>query len=311
MRTLSDPDSQLTRLVDETGDFARILAPLSGTLARGFSGMADTFGGLSEDPQALRDAIAATPAALDEGISSLPPTRPFLGRLAAISDEVRGTARELRRSLPPINRAIAAGTPVLRRTPQFTSDLEGSLRALRDLAKSPTTDLGIAGLTSTMKTLNPTLRYVGPFVTVCNYFNYFWTFLADHISDEDATGTVQRIQVKFAPFAQPNSMELIGAPAPANGGTVDPITRALQGDAAALHDQIYNAAVDANGNADCEAGQRGYPQRAATGLPPNLNIAVDARTPGSQGPTFKGRASVPAGQTFSARPNGIAPQVEP
>jgi virulence factor Mce-like protein len=311
MRTLANPDTQLTRLLNETGDFARILAPLSGTFARGFTGMADTFGGLSEDPQALRDAISATPPALDEGIASLPPTRPFLTRLAAISDEVRGTARELRRSLPPINRAIAAGTPVLRRTPQFTSDLEGSLRALRDLATSPTTDLGIAGLTSTMKTLNPTLRYVGPYVTVCNYFNYWWTFLADHISDEDATGTVQRIQVKMAPFSQHNSMGLIGAAAPANGGTVDPVTHALQGDAAALHDQIYNAAVDGNGNADCEAGQRGYPQRLATGFPPDLNIAVDSRTPGSQGPTFKGRPRVLDGQTFSARPNGIAPQVEP
>ena len=52
-----------------------------------------------------------------------------------ISDEVQGTARELRASLPAVNRALAAGTPVLRRTPQFTEDLEGTLRALRDLAR--------------------------------------------------------------------------------------------------------------------------------------------------------------------------------
>jgi virulence factor Mce-like protein len=311
MRTLANPDTQLTRLLTETGDFTRILAPLSGTFARGFTGMADTFGALSEDPQALRDAIAATPATLDEGIASLPLTRPFFSRLAQISDEVRGSARELRRSLPPLNRAIAAGTPVLRRTPQFTSDLEGTLRALRDLAKSPTTDLGLAGLASTMKTLNPTLRYVGPYVTVCNYFNYWWTFLADHISDEDATGTVQRIQVKMAPLSQPNSMALSGSPGPANGGTVDPVTKALAGDAAALHDQIYNHAVDANGNADCEAGQRGYVQRAATGFPANLNIAIDTRTPGNQGPTYKGRPRVLDGQTFSSEPDGIAPPVTP
>jgi virulence factor Mce-like protein len=311
MRTLANPDTQLARLLNETGDFARILAPLSSTFAQGFTGMADTFGALSEDPQALRDAISATPATLDEGIASLPLTRPFLSRLAAISDDVRGTARELRRSLPPVNRAIAAGIPVLRRTPQFTSDLEGSLRALRDLAKSPTTDIGIAGLTSTMKTLNPTLRYVGPYVTVCNYFNYWWTFLADHISDEDATGTVQRIQVKMAPLTQPNSMAMLGSPAPANGGTVDPVTKALSGDAAALHDQIYNHAIDSSGNADCESGQRGYPQRAAAGFPANLNIAIDTRTPGNQGPTYKGRPRVLDGQTFSSEPDGIAPPVAP
>jgi len=310
-RTIANPDTQLRRLVAETGDVTRILAPLSPTFARGFTAMADTFGALSEDPQALKDTIAATPATLDEGIASLPDTRPFLSRLAGISDEVRGTARELRRSLPPVNRALAAGTPVLRRTPEFTDDLQGTLRALRDLARSPTTDITLAGLTSTMKTLNPTLRYVGPHVTVCNYFTYFWSFLADHISDEDATGTVQRIQVKMAPLLQPNSLAVLGSPAPANGGTVDPLTKAVSGDAAVLHDQIYNAAVDPSGNADCESGQRGYPGRAATGFPADLNIAVDSRSPGNQGPTFKGRARVPAGQTFSAVPEGLAPQVLP
>jgi virulence factor Mce-like protein len=311
MRTLSNPDTQLTRLVSETGDLTRVVAPLSDTFARGFTGMADTFDALSRDPDALRDAIASTPATLDEGISSLPDTRPFLARLASISDEVSGTAQELRRSLPPVNRALSAGIPVLKRTPEFTDDLQGSLRALRDLAKSPTTDMTLAGLTSTMKTLNPTLRYVGPHVTVCNYFTYFWTFLADHISDEDATGTIQRVQVKLAPLTQHNSLASFGATDAVNGGTVNPVEHALAGDAAALHDQIYNAAVDPAGNADCESGQRGYLDRLATGFPADKNIVVDSRTPGSQGPTFKGRARIPDGQTFSATPDGIAPQVLP
>ena len=60
-----------------------------------------------------------------------------------------------------------------------------------------------------MKTLNPTLRYVGPHVTVCNYFNYSWTHFADHVSEEDATGTLQRIQVKNVPLVQQNSLALV------------------------------------------------------------------------------------------------------
>jgi virulence factor Mce-like protein len=311
MRTLAAPDTQLARLVTEAGDAARIVAPRSGTFARGFTGMADTFGAFSRDPQALRDTIDRSPATLDEGIGSLPDTRPLLSRLAAISDEVRGTARELRRSLPAVNRALAAGTPVLRRTPEFTDDLEGTLRAVRDLAEAPTTDMTLAGLTATMKTLNPTLRWAGPHVTVCNYFTYFWTFLADHLADEDATGTVQRIQVKLAPLLQKDSMATFGAPLPANGGSVDPIQRALTGDAAAFHGQEYGAAVTPTGEADCESGQRGYLDRLASGYPSNLHIVVEPRTPGAQGPTYKGRAHVPAGQTFSAEPDGIAPPVVP
>ena len=307
MRTLANPDTRLVRLLDETADLTRVLAPLSNTLARGFTGMADTFEALSRDPQALRETIERSPDTLQTGIESLPDTRPLLTRLAAISDEVRGTAREVRRSVPAVNRALAAGTPVLKRLPAFTSDLEGSLRALRALAQSPTTDITIGGLTDTMHTLNPTLQWLGPHVTVCNYFTYWWTFLADHISDEDATGTVQRVQVKTAPLEQEHGLASFGAQEPVNGGEIDPVQHALFGDAAALHDQGSGAAVDANGNADCESGQRGYPERLATGFPAKYKIAVDAATPGNQGPTYTGRPRVPEGESFSSEPTGIAP----
>jgi virulence factor Mce-like protein len=301
MRTLSSPDAHLQRLVREAGDAARVVAPLSDVLANGFTSMADTFHALSRDPRALKDVIARSPATLDEGIRSLPATRPFLARLAGISDEVRGAARELRTSLPALNRALAAGTPVLRRAPRFTDRLRGTLRAVRDLARSPTTDTTLAGLTATMSTLNPTLRYLGPHVTVCNYFNYFWTFLADHLSEEDPTGTVQRVQVKLAPLAQKNSLGAYGATRPAAGGPIDPVQRALLGDAAGLHQSDYGRAVNENGDADCESGQRGYPGE----------VFLGHRTPGTQGPTFTGRPRVPAGESFSAEPTGLAPPVLP
>ncbi len=264
---------------------------------------ADTFEGASRDPQALKDTIARTPGTLDEGIRSLPATRPFLSRLAGISDEVQGTALELRRSLPAFNRALAAGTPVLRRTPEFTEKLEGTLRAVRDLARSPTTDQTLAGLTSTMNTLNPTLRYYGPHVTVCNYFTYMWTNLSDHLSEEDTTGTAQRIQVKQVPLAQQNSLASFGAVRHATGPPTDPVSHAVFGDVVNLHQSDYPRAVDENGDADCEGGQRGY-----------LNedqVVQNHRTPGNQGTTYSGRARVPAGQSFSAEPTGLAPSVLP
>ncbi len=312
MRNLAAPDTQLQRMLQELEDASRVAAPLSDTLANGFTGMADTFAALSvDDGRPLRETIERSPGTLAEGISSLPLTRPFLTRLAGISDELRASAAELRLSLPQVNRALAAGIGVLRRTPPLNRKLERTLRELRDLAASPTTDITLRGLTTTMNTLNPTLRWVAPHQTVCNYFNYWWTYLSDHLSEEEATGTVQRIQVKFAPLTQPNTMAEFGRPQPANGGHVDPITHALQGDAAALHSQLYGRAIDERGNADCEMGQRGYLERLATGFPERLNIVTDARTPGSQGPTFKGRAHIPRGQTFSPEPTGIAPPVVP
>jgi len=58
------------------------------------------------------------------------------------------------------------------------------------------------------------------------------------------------------------------------------------------------------------AGHRGMSPLLA-GLIALIVIAVDTRTPGSQGPTFKGRPRIPAGQSFSSEPNGSAPPVLP
>ena len=90
-----------------------------------------------------------------------------------------------------------------------------------------------------------------------------------------------------------------GATAPVNGGGTDSL---LTGGNEYLHAQPYGAAIDNQGNADCETGQRGYPRSSNYFDPQHRDLATDAHTPGDQGPTFKGRARVPAGETFSRNP---------
>jgi hypothetical protein len=145
-----------------------------------------------------------------------------------------------------------------------------------------------------MNTLNPQLRYLGPFVTVCNYWNMWWTYISDHFSDEDGTGTLERIQAK-----QPTA----GSPeAPLSEfGASEPIPDA--------HAQAYGAAIDDQGNADCENGQRGFMEHNTEGVPKERRLVVDADTPGNQGTTFSGRPRVPEGQTFQRLPPG--PKVRP
>jgi hypothetical protein len=191
---------------------------------------------------------------------------------------------------------------VLPRTVAFNRRTADTLEALRELTAAPTSTLALRGLESTATTLKPTLQYVGPHITVCNYWNYFWTFLSDHLSEEDSTGTLQRIQVKNAG----GGLGSFGRPLPANERTNNPVTAQEQGAPVRLHAQPYARAVDEQGNADCESGQRGYPFRLARNAPPDLAIAVDPRTPGNQGPTFRGQPRVPADQTFSAEPTGTA-----
>ena len=313
MRTLSDPDTRLVRFFEELQDTARITVPVSEELSHLFTAGADVFEAFSRDPNALDQLIARSPETLRVGTPALRGQRPFLRRLAGLSDEITGTAREVRSSVPAVNRALLAGTRTLPLTPDLSKELGFTFTALRALTTAPTTNLVLDGLTTTATTLNPTLRWLGPHVTVCNYWNYWWTFLSDHISEEVDSGTVQRIQVKFAsPFQQNNPAEF-GAREPANGGASPPALPGAPsaGDPVNLHAQPYGRAVNERGEADCETGQRGYPQRLAKNLPERLQIAVDPRTPGDQGPTFTGKRRVPDGQTFSAEPGGLAPQVNP
>jgi hypothetical protein len=159
--------------------------------------------------------------------------------------------------------------------------------------------VGINALTGTVTTLNPMIRYLGPYVTVCNYWNYFWTYLSEHISEATVFGYAQRVLLNMANPLQPNNVGQQGATAPVNGGGMDSL---LSGGNEFLHAQAYGSAIDNQGNADCETGQRGYPKRLNYFDPQHRNLATDAHTPGSQGTTYTGRSRVPAGETFTRNP---------
>src|SRR5205085_5559278 len=103
-----------------------------------------------------------------------------------------------------------------------------------------------------------------------------WTFIGEHFSQHTSYGVAKR-----AGFGQTSNSvggtavnDVAGtspawAPAagevkpaissPAGLPTKPPITNALvQGGPQNLHGQAYGAAIDSQGNADCETGQRGY-----------------------------------------------------
>jgi hypothetical protein len=184
---------------------------------------------------------------------------------------------------------------VQQRSGQLNDQLAQTFDSVKHLVEAPGTNAALRGITATMATLNPQLRFYGPYVTVCNGPNYFFTYLAEHFSEIDSTGSMQRALLNFA-GQQDNSVGAMEAKQPANGENVK------QGNAQYAHNQPYAAAVDANGNADCEAGQRGWVQRQARFFPKNLKVALDPRTPGLQGPTFTGLSKVPPGETFTSRP---------
>jgi hypothetical protein len=303
---LSDPNTQLTRLFTTLNAFMGTVAPVAQVNVRFLGDMATTFEAISRDPNALEQTIARAPSTLDVSTDSLKAQQPFLADLTTLGHSLVSPTGELGAALPDINPAIEAGTRTLRRTPALNSKLQEVMVALRDLARNPGTNVALNGLRDTVATLNPMIRYLGPYVTVCNSWNYWWTFLAEHISEETTFGFAQRALLNQANPLQPNNIGVQGATAPVNGGSVD----SPLGGNAYLHGPAYGAAVDTRGNADCEIGQRGYPRQLNFYDPQHRLLESDPHTPGNQGPTYRGQPHVPAGETFSRNPQ-FGPQLPP
>jgi virulence factor Mce-like protein len=178
MANLSAPETDLRSFFKELGDAARIVAPVSAVNARLFTDMATTFEAFSRDPEALKETISRNVPTLEVGTRSFHVQTPFLAETAAFSHDLRFAAQDLKDALPSLNSALKVGVPVTQRSVQMNEDLQDTLDALRTLAESPTSLGSVRGLTATADTIQPQLRFLGPYVTVCNYWNFFWTFNA-------------------------------------------------------------------------------------------------------------------------------------
>ena len=313
-RNLADPATRLGRFFRELGDTARVVAPVSDLQADLFTRTALTFEAISSDTEALKQTIERSHPAFQAGIESFPVQRPFLTDSAALARAMQPVARRLAPTLPLINSALETGIPVTRRSVAFYGDLRPTLVSLRELMEDPATGVALRALRHTTTSLKPQLRFLGPYQTVCNYWNYFFTFLGEHVSqDVGPFGFSQRNEIKST-GVQSNSPGSMGAAEPGNGENYQERSRP-RGAPAHLHGQAYSNAIGPDGRADCENGQRGYMRRLArfsaptssTGKP--LEIVTDSATPGLSGPTYKGRPRVLPGQTFVASPETGA-QVE-
>ncbi len=299
---LSDPRTGLTPFLRSLNNLMGTLAPVAHTASQLFTDLATTFAAISADPSALAAAIAESPSTLAVGTDSLAVQQPFLANLTTLGQQLAPATANLLPTLQVVNPTLQAGTQTLARTPILNVNLEQVFSALEQLAQAPTTNEALNALNSTVHTLNPMVRYLGPFQTVCNDWNYWWTYVAEHLSAQTSYGFAQRALINLgAPSG--GGVGVQGATTPVNGtsGSDSPPLTVFGGQQF-LHAQSYGAAIDNHGNADCETGQRGWPKKLNQFDPQGRNLAVDAHTPGNQGPTFHGRSHVPAGETFSRNP---------
>ena len=288
----------------QSARFSGQIAPVARQYASLFVNMATTFEALSRHPENLRTAIERGAPTLEAGIRSFPVQRPFLRDSAELARRLEPVAEEMERSLPKISDAFHTGVPVLRKAPAFYQRTRNVFRALDDLTDNPNTLLAIKDLRRTLEVLTPLVQWVAPFQTVCNYWNYYWTPLGEHVSEPVPGGTGQRSALKSDNRTQDNRISSSDADRPVDvpvgqdpqEARAENPNEPLQ----ALHAGAYRNAIDAQGNADCTVGQYGYMNGPLPGgrYPPSRDPAQGGGShtvvdggglPGLSGPTYKMR----------------------
>jgi hypothetical protein len=196
------------------------VAPVAETQAALFSNLDTTFTALAGVARPfIQDTISQTPPTLDTGITDFPRQRAFLRNTAAFFRELRPGVRTLPRSAPVLADALHFGTRTLPKMPAFNRRLARVFEALARFSEEPLVSRGLSQLTRTVRSLKPTLAFLTPAQTTCNYITLWFRNISSLLSEGDSNGTWQRFVIIATPLGPNNE----GGPsrAPANGPGID------------------------------------------------------------------------------------------
>jgi virulence factor Mce-like protein len=269
MRNLSAPETGLGTFVQELSDTTAILAPAAETQASLFRNLDATMAALREVARPyIQDSIEGGKPALDAGIESLPRQRPFLANTEGLMRELQPGVRALRTAAPELASALGTGIEVLPKTPPLNQRLESLLQELKTFADDPLVPRGIQDTTELVDSLRPTLDYLAPTQTVCNYLTLWFRNISSLLSEGDRNGTWQRFIIVTTPQGPNNE----GSPssAPANGPTASNH----------LHINPYPNTAAPGQPRECEAGNEQF----------LAGKTVTSNVPGTQQATTEGYA---------------------
>jgi phospholipid/cholesterol/gamma-HCH transport system substrate-binding protein len=244
---LADPETGLDRFFVELADAAGEAAPVAEQQAELFVNLDITFTALASIARPyLQETISEGPPTEEVAIREFPLQRPFLRNNAAFFRELRPGIATLPASAPVLADAFEAGAEVLPKTPPMNRDLANVFDALAEFSADRQVRLGIDQLTRLSSSLRPTLRFLTPTQTTCNYVTLFFRNAASVLSDGDANGTWQRFVIIPTPEGRNNE----GGPssAPANGPSEEN----------RLHTNYYPNTAAPGQTQECEAGNERY-----------------------------------------------------
>jgi virulence factor Mce-like protein len=206
----ASPRTDLRGLIDGLQATTAAVDPEAGTLVDLFDASARTLDAVDQAGDAVGQSIDAFPATEATGTRALRRIDPVVASTTALTREIAPGVRVLGPASRQLARTAEAGTPVLHRAVDLADNLGDALSALRDLVRDPATNGSVVELTEVVSTLEPTLRYLNPMQTVCNYLGVWVRNAPSTISEGDANGTWFR----FMPVVSTDEGFQRGDPAP-------------------------------------------------------------------------------------------------
>ncbi len=215
MTNLIDPRTRWAQLFPSLEQAAHEVVGVAGRQAHLFAALDETFTPLSQATPSLQAAIAGGPPALRTATRELPAQAQFIDDSTELFHRFRPAFANLASASQQLAPAIAVGIPALQRAPQLNDRLVTTLSDIERFARDARTLPGLELLTETASLIKPTIAFVTPAQTTCNYLALFFRNLENALSESDVTGTMLRVLAVAMPQL-PNS-EAGPAAAPANG----------------------------------------------------------------------------------------------
>ena len=267
-RNLAAPQTGLDRFIRALAASAAEAAPVAETQARLFVSLDSTFAALASVSRPfIQETISETPPTLEVVTRTSPRIRSFLAHSAALFADLKPGVDALRRNAPQLASALNTGARVLPDAPELNRQLPPTARSLYRFSQDTGVQAGVSRLTQTFDILSPTLRFVTPAQSVCNYATLLLRNASSLTSIGDRNGTGQRFLVMSAGTG-PNS-ENSPSSQPANGGS----------DVNFLHANPYPNTASPGQPHECEAGNETY----------IAGRKVIGNVPGNQGTVTEGQ----------------------
>jgi phospholipid/cholesterol/gamma-HCH transport system substrate-binding protein len=213
---LAAPSTNFAGFFKALAAFSATVAPVAQQQASMFVVLDQTFTAFAHVSRPyIQETIEKGPPTLETVNAGLPKINPFLHDTARFFTALRPGAKALEETSPIIAESLHAGVPALNASPVLNNQLLPTAEALLKFQQSEGVFTGLGLLTDANKILKPSLEYIVPAQTTCEYATLLFSNLSSSNSQGNNYGKWLNV-ISFQPPEGPNG-EGGQASAPANG----------------------------------------------------------------------------------------------